>query len=123
MEEILEIIKVISDIGISGCIMGVILWVGFKYLPKFIELKLKRVEEKDYMMDSFKSVIENNSQVINNNSEVIKLNSTTIKNYTDNSHKLEDHIQELTHVVNEMGQQLTINNEILKERRYGNSNK
>ncbi len=118
-----EIIKIIQDIGIYGCIMGVILFLGFKYLPRFLELKLKRAEEKDYMMDSFKSVIENNSQVINNNSEVIKLNSTTIKNYTDNSHKLENYIQNLTDEVSEMSQQLTINNEILKERRYGNNHK
>ncbi len=118
-----EIIKIIQEIGIYGCIMGVILFLGLKYLPKFLEMKLKRAEEKDYMMDSFKSVIENNSQVIKNNSEVIKLNSTTIKNYTDNSHKLEDHIQNLTNVVNEMSQQMKINNEILKERRYGNNRK
>lgn len=117
MNEITQIIKIIQEIGISGAIIAIILYVGFKYLPRFFELKLKRAEEKDYMMDSFKSVIENNSQVINNNSEVIKLNSTTIKNYTDNSHKLENHIQELTKEVNSMNQQIAINNEILKERR------
>ena len=83
-----EFVKIIQDFGVYGCLMIVIVVIGFKYLPKFLDLKLKRAEEKDYMLDSFKSVIENNSQVINNNSEVIKLNSTTIKNYTDNSHKL-----------------------------------
>ncbi len=111
-----EIVKIIADFGLSGCLIAVILYLGFIYVPKFLNLKLKRAEEKDYMMDSFKAVIENNSQVINNNSEVIKLNSTTIKNYTDNSHKLEDRIHELTNEVNGMSQQLAINNEVLKER-------
>ena len=111
-----EIVKLIADFGLSGCLIIVILVLGFKYIPKFLDLKLKRAEEKDYMLDSFKSVIENNSQVINNNSEVIKLNSTTIKNYTDNAHKLEDRLHELTNEVNGMNQQLAINNEVLKER-------
>ena len=111
-----EIIKIFQDFGIYGCLMIIISFLGFKYVPKFLDLKLKRAEEKDYMMDSFKAVIENNSQVINNNSEVIKLNSTTIKNYTDNSHKLENKIGELTNEIKEMNQQIIINNEILKER-------
>ena len=90
-----EIVQIIQDIGIYACIIGIILYLGLKYLPKYIELRLERMKEKDFMFDSFKSVIENNSQVINNNSEVIKLNSTTIKNYTDNSYKLENKIDEL----------------------------
>ena len=44
-----EIIKIIQEIGIYGCIMGVILFLGLKYLPKFLEMKLKRAEEKDYI--------------------------------------------------------------------------
>lgn len=57
-----------------------------------------------------KYVIENNTQVINNNSEVVKLNSTTIKNYTDNAHKLENKIEDLTKIV----QETNTNVEILK---------
>ena len=112
-----EIIKVIQDIGVYGCIMAVIIVIGFKYIPKFLDLKLKRAQEKDYMLDSFKSVIENNSQVINNNSEVIELNSSTIKNYTDNSHKLEKRLEELKSEVKENSNQLMIANAILQERR------
>lgn len=113
MEEMIdEIIKTVQDVGIYGSIMAIILVMGFKYLPKIIELKLKRAEEKDFWIESMKSVITNNTQVISNNSEVVKLNSTTIKNYTDNAHKLEDKIDNLTKVVQDTNK----NVEILKEK-------
>lgn len=114
-----EIVQTIQDIGIYACIMGIILYLGLKYLPKYIELKFERMKEKDFMFDSFKSVIENNSQVISNNSEVIKLNSTTIKNYTDNSHKLENKIDELTKEVKNANSLLmadSVDLKIIKER-------
>lgn len=114
-----DIVKIIQDLGIYACTIVVLLYLGFKYLPQYIELKLERMKEKDFMLDSFKSVIENNSQVINNNSEVIKLNSTTIKNYTDNSHKLENKIEELTTEVKNATKLLnedSIDLKILKER-------
>ena len=105
-----EVIKIIQDVGIYGCIMAIILFLGFKYLPRFIEIKLKKAENQDYMTETLKYVIENNSQVINNNSEVVKLNSTTIKNYTDNAHKLETKIEGLAKIV----QETNTNVEILK---------
>ena len=100
--------------------MILILVLGFKYIPKFLELKLKHYEEKNYMIDTMKSVIENNSQVVNNNSEVIKLNSITIKNYTDNAHKLENNFNSLTSEVketNKLIEKMATNIEILKERK------
>lgn len=112
--------KIIEDLGIYVTLMLVVLYLGFKYIPKYLEVKIKRMEEKDYMLDSFKAVVENNSQVINNNSEVIKLNSSTIKNYTDNSYKLEKHFNELANEVresNKLIQSVSANIEILKERR------
>lgn len=114
-----EIIKLIQDVGVYVCIIGLVLWLGVKYLPKYIELKLERMKERDYMMDSFKSVVENNSQVISNNTEVIKLNSTTIKNYTDNAHKLENKIEGLSNKVEtaiELLQNDSIDLKIIKER-------
>lgn len=112
--------KIIEDLGIYVTLMLVVLYLGFKYIPKYLEVKIKRMEEKDYMLDSFKAVVENNSQVINNNSEVIKLNSSTIKNYTDNSFKLEKHFNELANEVresNKLMQNVSANIEILKERK------
>lgn len=105
-----EVIKIIQDVGIYGSIMAIILFLGLKYLPRFIEIKLKKAENQDYMTETLKYVIENNTQVINNNSEVVKLNSTTIKNYTDNAHKLENKIEDLTKIV----QETNTNVEILK---------
>ena len=115
-----EIVKLIVNEGLTAVICVIIGTIGFKYLPKYIELKLKRMEEKDLMLDSFKAVVENNSSVISNNSEVIKSNSETINNYTKNAHKLEDKMQELTKAVNESNKtmtQMNANIEILKERR------
>lgn len=112
--------KVVEDLGIYVTLMLVVLYLGFKYIPKYLEVKIKRMEEKDYMLDSFKSVVENNSQVISNNSEVIKFNSSTIKNYTDNSYKLEKHFNELANEVresNKLIQNVSANIEILKERK------
>lgn len=94
-----ETINLISNVGVPMAICIVILVLSLRYIPQWLDYRLNRAKEKDYMIDSFKSVIENNSQVIKNNSEVIKLNSTTIKNYTDNSHKLEQNIEELTKVI------------------------
>lgn len=108
-----EIIKVIQDIGIYACIIAIFIWIGFKYIPKFLDLKLKRMQDHDDMMDLLKATIDNNSKVIDNNTEVIKMNSVTIKNYTDNSHKLEAKFDELTKEVQETNK----NVEILKERR------
>lgn len=111
--EIENIIKVVQDIGLITVFIIIILYFVFKYGPKYIELKLKRMEEKNYMLDSFKSVVENNSQVISNNSRVIDLNSKTIKNYTDNAYKLENKVDELTKEV----QEANTNIKVLKERR------
>jgi len=114
-----EFITIFQDLGIYACIVFVILYLGLKYLPKYIELRLERMKEKDYMLDSFKSVIENNSQVISNNSEVIRLNSTTIKNYTDNSHKLENKIEVLTNEVksaNKLLSEDSVDLKIIKEK-------
>lgn len=114
-----EVITVIQDFGLVATLIIILLLIGLKYLPKFLDLKLNRMKEKDYMLDSFKSVIENNSQVINNNSEVIKLNSTTIKNYTDNAYKLEKNFDSLTNEVKESNKlmiEANANIEILKER-------
>ncbi len=108
-----EIVKVFQDIGIYACIVAFFLWIGYKYIPKFLDLKLKRMQDHDAMMDLLKATIDNNSKVIDNNTEVIKMNSVTIKNYTDNSHKLEDKIDELIKEVKETDK----NVEILKERR------
>ena len=118
--EIQEIVKIVLDCGLTTVIIGIIIYLSMKYLPRFIDLKLKRVEEKDLMMDSFKAVVENNSSVILNNSEVIKANADSINNYTKNAHKLEDKMQELTNAVNESNKtmtQMNANIEILKERR------
>jgi len=108
-----EIVKVIQEVGIYGCLVVVTIFLGFKYAPKYFDLKLQRMKDRDYMLDSFKAVVENNSQVIKNNSEVIKLNSDTIKNYTDNAWKLEHKIDDLTKEVQESNKNI----EILKERR------
>lgn len=108
-----EIVKVIQDVGLYACIIVVFLWIGFKYIPKYLDLKLKKMQDHDDMMDLLKATIDNNSKVIDNNTEVIKLNSATIKNYTDNSHKLEDKIDGLTEIVHETNK----NVEILRERR------
>lgn len=90
-----EISQYVLNYGLIGALTICALYFMFKYLPQFIEIKLNRMKEKDYMFDSFKAVVENNSQVISNNSKVIEQNSITIKNYTDNSHKLESKIDEL----------------------------
>lgn len=108
-----EIITFISDVGFIATLCIGILVLSFRYIPKYLDYILNRAKEKDYMMDNFKYVIDNNTEVIRNNTEVIKLNSTTIKNYTDNSHKLEEHIKELTKII-----EITNRNvELLKERR------
>ena len=112
MKEITEIIKMIGDIGLITVIAVIFIYFIFKYAPKYIELKLKRMEEKNYMLDSFKSVVENNSQVISNNSRVIDLNSKTIKNYTDNAYKLENKVEELTKELHDTNKNI----EIIKER-------
>ncbi len=87
--------QLILNYGLIGALSILIIGFTIKYAPKFIEIKLNHMKEKDYMLDSFKSVVENNSQVIANNSKVIELNSATIKNYTDNANKLEDKVDEL----------------------------
>lgn len=87
--------QLILNYGLVGALIVLAIFFIIKYAPKFIEIKLNRMKEKDYMFDSFKSVVENNSQVIANNSKVIELNSATIKNYTDNSNKLENKVDEL----------------------------
>ncbi len=110
--EIENIIKVVQDIGLITIFIIIILYFVFKYGPKYIELKLKRMEEKNYMLDSFKAVVENNSQVISNNSRVIDLNSKTIKNYTDNAYKLENKVDELTKELHDTNKNI----EIIKER-------
>ena len=112
-----EVAKILFDYGLIGAILIVVLFLLVKYAPKYLEIKLKRLEEKDYMLDSFKSVVENNSQVINNNSDVIKLNSTTIKNYTDNAHKLENKLDLLAEEVRESNKLMNETNIILKERK------
>lgn len=108
-----EISKAITNYGLLGAILVIFLFIGFKYIPKFLDLKLKKMQEHDEMLDSFKAVLNNNSQVINNNSEVIKLNTSTIKNYTENSHKLEEKIEGLTNEV----QDVAIDIKVLKERK------
>ena len=111
--EISDFTKIVQDLGIYSVVMITMIVLGFKYVPKFLDLKLKRSQEKDYMMDSFKAVIENNTSVVNNNSEVIKQNTITIKNYTDNAHKLENKVDELTKVISNVDTDI----KILKERR------
>ena len=108
-----EITKVITNFGLLGAILVILFFISFKYIPKFLDLKLKRLQEHDDMMDSFKAVLNNNSQVINNNSEVIRLNTSTIKNYTENSHKLEKKIEGLTNEI----QDVAVDIKILKERK------
>lgn len=108
-----DVVKVIQDFGIYGCLMVIVIVIGLKYIPQVIELKLQRLKDRDYMLDSFKAVVENNSQVIKNNSEVIKLNSDTIKNYTDNAWKLEHKVDDLTKELQETNKNI----EIIKERR------
>lgn len=107
-----EFLKLFSNYGLVGAISILILVIGFKYIPKYLDLKLKKMSEKDYMLDSFKSVIDNNTQVIKNNSKVIELNSATIKKYTDNAGKLEKEVDELKQEVNE----LDVDIKILMER-------
>ncbi len=107
-----EIIRVVQDLGIYACIMIILLYLGFKYIPKYIEMKLKKSEEKDVLLDSVKSVIDNNTRVIGNNTEVIALNSKTIKDYTNNAHKLEHKIDVLSKDVQNL-----VDIEIVKERR------
>lgn len=107
-----EIIRVVQDLGIYACIMIILLYLGFKYIPKYIEMKLKKSEEKDVLLDSVKSVIDNNTRVIDNNTEVIALNSKTIKDYTNNSHKLEHKIDVLSKDVQNL-----VDVEMMKERR------
>lgn len=96
-----EVVQYFLDYGLTGALLISALFLGIKYLPQFIEIKLNHMKEKDYMLDSFKAVVENNSQVISNNSKVIEQNSITIKNYTDNSNKLESKIEELTDEIRE----------------------
>lgn len=114
-----EIANLYADLGVTACIIIVILFLGFKYIPKWLDLRLERAKEKDYMMDSFKAVIENNSKVIDNNSQVIKLNSETIKAYGENATRLENQVAGLSkgiHVLDGLIKDTKIDIEILKER-------
>lgn len=103
-----ELGQVFSNYGLVGALFIVTLVIGFKYIPKFLDLKLKRMQEKDYMLDSFKSVIDNNTQVIKNNSKVIELNSATIKKYTENSGKLESKVEGLEKEINDLDTDIKI---------------
>ena len=114
-----EITSIYTDLGITACIVIVILFLGLKYIPKWLDLRLERAKEKDYMMDSFKSVIENNSKVIDNNSQVIKLNSETIKAYGDYAAKLENQVAGLSgdiQVLDGLIKETKMDIEILKDR-------
>lgn len=110
MEE--EIGQMLLNYGATGAIVGVIIFLVVKFAPRYFELKLKKMEEKDYMMDCFKSVVENNTQVIQNNSKVIESNSAVIKEYTANSGKLESKVNDLGEKISS----LDVDIQILKER-------
>lgn len=113
----MEDIKMFLDIGLSGTISLILIILAIKFLPQYIEIKLKRMKDKDYLIDSFKSVISLNNNVVENNTETIKNNSTIIKNYTDNAHKLETKLDSLADEVRESNKLMTEANIILKERK------
>ena len=113
----MEDIKMILDVGISGTISLILIILAIKFLPQYIEIRLKRMKDKDYLIDSFKSVISLNNNVVENNTETIKNNSTIIKNYTDNAHKLETKLDSLADEVRESNKLMTEANIILKERK------
>ena len=112
-----EITKFIFDYGFIGGLALILIFLAIKYLPQYIEIKLKRMKDKDYLIDSFKSVISLNNNVVENNTETIKNNSTIIKNYTDNAHKLETKLDSLADEVRESNKLMTEANIILKERK------
>lgn len=66
-----EIGKMISNYGFMGVLLIIILFIGLKYLPKIIELWLKRANEKNLVVDSVKSVIDNNTRALENNNIII----------------------------------------------------
>ena len=113
----MEDIKMFLDIGLSGTISLILIILAIKFLPQYIEIRLKRMKDKDYLIDSFKSVISLNNNVVENNTETIKNNSTIIKNYTDNAHKLETKLDSLADEVRESNKLMTEANIILKERK------
>ena len=114
-----DVIKIYTDLGVTACLIIILLVLGLKYIPKWLDVKLARAKEKDYMMDSFKSVIENNSKVIENNSQVIKLNSETIKGYSEDANRLENQVANLSdniHTLENVIAETKTNIEILKDR-------
>ena len=114
-----DVIKIYTDLGVTACLIIILLVLGLKYIPKWLDVKLARAKEKDYMMDSFKSVIENNSKVIENNSQVIKLNSETIKSYGEEAKNLKSQVAELSdniHALEDVMSETKTNIEILKDR-------
>ena len=113
----MEDIKMFLDIGLSGTISLILIILAIKFLPQYIEIRLKIMKDKDYLIDSFKSVISLNNNVVENNTETIKNNSTIIKNYTDNAHKLETKLDSLTDEVRASNKLMTEANIILKERK------
>ncbi|HPY89011.1 MAG TPA: hypothetical protein PLG34_13630 [Spirochaetota bacterium] len=72
--------KMITDYGFSILFLALILFLMIRYLPRIIELRIKRWEEKDYMIDVLKKTIDNSTKVIGSNSIVIENNSRVIDN-------------------------------------------
>lgn len=95
----IEIVNIIKDVGVSTFIIVILGFIAIKYIPKFLNVKLKRAEEKDYMLDVFNKTLENNTEVIKNNTEVMKNNSAVIKAYASTSKKLIKKINQLSDIV------------------------
>lgn len=83
-----ETVNMIERFGYTGAIIIVVIFIGFKYVPRLIENAIKKSEKKDYREELYLEAIRNNTQVIQNNTAVVKA-------YTDNAHKLEQFISTL----------------------------
>jgi len=108
-----EISKSILDYGVSGAVLIGIAFLFVKYLPKLIDIFIKRLEKRDYREDLFMKTIENNSCVIENNTAVINKNIINQELINNNIGKMNEVLERH----DKRSEVMAANIDILKDRR------
>lgn len=88
-------IEMIFNYGPLVILFFLLVTLVVKYGSRFIDMLLKRAEEKNIVVESMKSVIDNNTSAFKLLEKALERNSQIIDNWTKNSHKLEQNIDTL----------------------------
>lgn len=96
-----EIIKIVIDYGVTSIMMASIFYLGFKYIPKIIDISMDRMKKRDYRDELLKQQIESNTQAIKSIEKVIEHNTEIIKSNSDKCLKIDKQIKVLNNLIKE----------------------